>query len=64
MIDWNLLLMAFGLMLIIEGFTPLVSPEHFRRVVAAIAGLTDKQIRGMGFALMLVGAIALTIFGN
>ena len=61
MIDWNLLFMAFGLMLVIEGVTPLVGPDRFRRMAAIVNGLTDNQLRGMGFALMLGGVIVLTL---
>jgi uncharacterized protein len=61
MIDWTLLFMAFGLMLIIEGITPLIGPDRFRRMAAIVNGLTDNQLRSMGFALMLGGLIVLTL---
>ena len=61
MIDWNLLFMAFGLMLVIEGVTPLTGPDRFRRMAAIINSLTDGQLRAIGFALMLGGLIVLTL---
>ena len=56
--------MAFGLMLVIEGITPLVGPDRFRRMAAIVNGLTDNQLRSMGFALILGGLIVLTLSKN
>ena len=61
MIDWSLLFMVFGLMLVIEGITPLVGPDRFRRMAAIVNDLTDNQLRSMGFALMVGGFIVLTL---
>lgn len=53
------LLMAFALMLILEGLLPFVAPARWREAFLRIARLADGQIRFMGFGAMLAGLLIL-----
>lgn len=53
------LLAALGLMLIVEGLMPLVSPPQWREAMRRIGGLRDGQIRFMGLAATLTGVVLL-----
>jgi uncharacterized protein YjeT (DUF2065 family) len=49
------LLMAFGLMLILEGAVPFIAPAVWRDVFRRIMAFTDGQLRFTGLASMLAG---------
>jgi uncharacterized protein YjeT (DUF2065 family) len=53
--SWSLLLIAVGLMLVLEGLLPFVSPERWRAVFERAAKLTDGQLRFLGLISLLVG---------
>lgn len=53
------LLMAFALMLILEGLLPFVAPARWREAFLRIARLADGQIRFMGLSSMLIGLLIL-----
>ena len=55
------LLAALGLMLIVEGLMPMVSPPGWREAMRRIASLRDGQIRFMGLAAILAGVALLAI---
>ena len=55
------LLAALGLMLIVEGLMPMVSPPSWREAMRRIASLRDGQIRFMGLAVTLRGVLLLAI---
>jgi uncharacterized protein YjeT (DUF2065 family) len=55
------LLAALGLMLIVEGLLPMVSPPSWREAMRRIASLRDGQIRFMGLAAILAGVALLAI---
>ncbi|MCX7229586.1 MAG: DUF2065 domain-containing protein [Burkholderiales bacterium] len=55
------LLAALGLMLIVEGLMPMVSPPGWREAMRRIASLRDGQIRFMGLAAVLAGVALLAI---
>ncbi|PZP36435.1 MAG: DUF2065 domain-containing protein [Roseateles depolymerans] len=57
----NELLSALALMLIIEGLMPLVSPSSWREVFSKLLALSDGQIRFVGLASLLMGAIGLLL---
>lgn len=52
---WSLLLMALGLMLILEGLLPFFSPERWRDVFERAAKLSDGQLRFLGLASLVMG---------
>jgi uncharacterized protein len=53
------LLAALGLMLIVEGLMPLVSPPQWREAMRRIGELRDGQIRFMGLVATLTGVALL-----
>ena len=52
-------LMAFALMLILEGLFPFVSPGRWRETFRKITQMTDGQIRFVGLSSMIVGLLLL-----
>jgi len=57
------LLMAFALMLIIEGIVPFVAPATWRETFSRLVRMADGQIRFIGLSSMLAGLILLYVFG-
>ncbi|MBK7686865.1 MAG: DUF2065 domain-containing protein [Rhodocyclaceae bacterium] len=51
------LLLAFALMLVIEGFLPFVAPKVWRETFKRVTELSDGQIRFLGLSSLLLGAI-------
>lgn len=56
------LLLAFALMLVIEGFLPFVAPARWRDTFLRLARLQDGQIRFIGLTSMLIGLLLLVFF--
>jgi uncharacterized protein YjeT (DUF2065 family) len=56
------LLLAFALMLVLEGIVPFIAPKAWRETFRRLTQLTDGQIRFIGLTSMLVGLIVLIIF--
>jgi hypothetical protein len=52
-------LMAFALMLIIEGLLPFLAPSRWRDVFRRVMQMSDGQIRFFGLTSMLVGLLLL-----
>ena len=55
------LLMAFALMLVVEGLLPFLAPKVWRETFRRLMLLTDGQIRFFGLTSMLAGLILLII---
>ena len=55
------LLMAFALMLVIEGLFPFLAPNAWRETFRRIIRMTDGQIRFFGLTSMLAGVLLLFI---
>jgi len=55
------LLMAFALMLVIEGLLPFLAPNVWRETFRRILQLSDGQIRFFGLTSMLAGLILLLV---
>ena len=58
----TILLLAFALMLVIEGLLPFLAPRVWREAFRRVTELTDGQIRFIGLSSMLVGVVLLTVF--
>ena len=58
----NLLLLAFALMLVIEGLLPFLAPSVWRETFRRVTEMSDGQIRFIGLSSMLVGVVLLTVF--
>lgn len=50
---------ALGLMLVIEGVLPFLSPAALRQRLQQLAQLTDASLRWLGLGCMIVGVILL-----
>ena len=55
------LLMAFALMLVIEGLFPFLAPNAWRETFRRLMLLTDGQIRFFGLTAMLAGLVLLLV---
>ena len=55
--DW--LLGALGLMLVIEGLLPFLSPASWRSTFTKLLQLHDGQLRFIGLASVLAGLLLL-----
>ena len=58
----NTLLLAFALMLVIEGLLPFLAPKGWRETFRRVTEFSDGQIRFIGLSSMLVGVMMLTVF--
>ena len=56
------LLMAFALMLVIEGLVPFVAPAVWRETFRRLIQYSDGQVRFVGLISMLAGVILLMVF--
>jgi uncharacterized protein len=52
---WNELGTALALMLVLEGVLPFLNPAGVRRMLAAVQGLGDRELRLAGLASMALG---------
>ena len=52
---WRELVIAFCLMLVLEGILPFLYPQRWRRLVAQLAVIDDRTLRLIGLASMLAG---------
>jgi len=55
------ILLAFALMLVIEGLLPFLSPQAWRDAFSRLTKLADGQIRFMGLSSMMIGLILLFV---
>ncbi len=56
---WHDLLVAFALVLVIEGIWPFLNPNGMRRAMLMIAGQDERSLRIMGLVTMLAGVLLL-----
>jgi uncharacterized protein YjeT (DUF2065 family) len=56
------LLIAFALMLVLEGLVPFLAPATWRETFRRLIQLTDGQIRFIGLTSMLAGIVLLMVF--
>jgi len=60
---WTVLLMAFALMLVLEGLLPFLAPTLWRDMFRRIMQFSDGQIRFFGLASLLAGTVLLLVAG-
>ena len=58
----NSLLIAFALMLVLEGLVPFLAPSAWREAFRRLIQLADGQVRFIGLSSMLAGIILLMVF--
>jgi uncharacterized protein YjeT (DUF2065 family) len=59
---WDDLLAAFGLMLVLEGILPFLSPRALRQTLLQMAKLEDRILRFAGLVSMALGLLVLYFF--
>ncbi|HWV19217.1 MAG TPA: DUF2065 domain-containing protein [Rhodocyclaceae bacterium] len=57
-------LIALGLMLVLEGLLPFLAPRIWRETFQRITQMADGQLRFMGLTSMLVGLFLIIIFAK
>lgn len=57
------LLLAFALMLVIEGLLPFISPRIWRETFRRATELGDGQLRFVGLTSIVIGLALMMIFG-
>ena len=57
--EWQDLIAAFALYLVLEGVLPFLNPDGWRQSVTLIAKLDDRQLRIIGLVSMVAGALLL-----
>ena len=56
------LLVAFALMLVLEGLLPFLAPAVWRETFRRLVQLSDGQLRFVGLTSMLIGLFLLMVF--
>ena len=59
----NLLLLAFALMLVIEGLLPFLAPSVWRETFRRVTEMSDGQIRFIGLTSIVAGVLLLAFWG-
>ena len=54
-------LMALGLLFLLEGLFPFFAPQRWRQTFLQLARLSDGQIRFFGLAAILFGILLLAL---
>lgn len=57
------LLLAFALMLVLEGLLPFVSPRIWRETFRRATELADGQLRFIGLTSIIIGLALLLMLG-
>jgi hypothetical protein len=58
---WQQILIAFSLVLVLEGIIPFLYPGRWRQLVAQMATMDDKTMRIVGLVSMFCGVGLLMI---
>ncbi|WIM06431.1 MAG: DUF2065 domain-containing protein [Candidatus Nitricoxidivorans perseverans] len=56
------LLLAFALMLVIEGILPFAAPKVWRETFRRVTEMSDGQVRFIGLTSILIGLALLAVF--
>jgi len=54
---WHDLLLAFALVLILEGLLPGIYPAGWRRMIEEVSRMDDRTLRLAGVGSMIAGAV-------
>ena len=58
-VDWDDLLTALALVLVIEGIVPFLNPQSLRRMLETVGQLDNRTLRIIGLASMICGVFLL-----
>jgi hypothetical protein len=64
MVNWHDLLVAFALLLVIEGILPFLNPAGLRRTMLLLSQLSDQHLRTAGVASMVIGVSILYLINR
>jgi hypothetical protein len=64
MVNWHDLLVAFALLLVIEGILPFLNPAGLRRTMLLLSQLSDQHLRTAGVASMVIGVSILYVINR
>lgn len=56
---WQEIGIALCLMLVLEGILPFLFPQRWRATISQLSQLSDRQLRWIGLASMLLGTALL-----
>lgn len=56
---WHELLIAFALLMVIEGVMPFLSPGAMRKMMQAVVEMDDHALRVGGLVSMILGVVTL-----
>lgn len=59
---WEILLLAFGWVMVIEGITPLVAPERWKALLAELIETPVPALRAAAGVVVAVGVIIVWTF--
>lgn len=54
--NWHPWLVAFSLMLVLEGLLPALAPGRWRKALLILAHTDERQLRLLGVGSLLTGA--------
>ena len=57
--NWNDLLAALALVMVIEGLLPFINPKSYKNTMMQMAAFPEKAIRLIGFGSMIAGVLFL-----
>jgi len=58
---WHDLLVAFALLLVLEGVWPFLSPDSLRRTLHLMSEQDNRSLRVSGLVSMVVGVVLLYV---
>lgn len=61
---WQHLVLAIGLVLLIEGLIPFLKPELWRKSMLFLVSHTDGFLRKMGLIAIVLGTIIILVIQN
>ena len=59
--NWDDLLAALALVMIIEGLIPFVSPQGYKNTMQQLITMPAPTIRTIGLSLMVIGVVSLIL---
>lgn len=59
MLDWQSLLSAIALLLVLEGLLPFLNPSGYKSLLENIRNLPESQLRNYGLVMIAAGLILL-----
>lgn len=59
---WTHLLVALGLVFVLEGILPFISPNGLRRTLLQLVQLPNRVLRIIGLSSMLSGLLIIYLF--